>query len=510
MKTAAALVISVILVIFVSGCKDQTGRQAPKPKPDRPQELEAPQRVRPAVSQGPSVMPLFNSISENLDRLSREAELLKRKPGLNRDKSYNFDTSGAPTLGSEDASIKVVGFTDFECPACAKFASTMEKIVKENPDKVSLTIMNFPLNKDCNPMMSTRMHPRACFMAELAMAAKEQGKYWVTHDYIYQYPSRVRSSNIKEFAERHGMDGDQLLRAVSRERHKQKIRDQARQLLRTGKRGTPAVFINGMEVIKPAWHDFEKTESFIMELISPPEDPELLQAIKESRSLPQATVILDDGTRLEDRLRRIEEKLQNLSLTRESRSESRNIKSMPRDPDRRYPFHTRDRPHLGPQDAPVTVVAFLDLLSAHTEMMVPVLKEVHRKHPKKVKIVFKFMPRARRKVAGDVHVGALEAWRQDKFWEVLDKILENRRDLTEEGLNRIMEQAGLDMQAYHRAMEDTESKQPLVKDFRDAQHARVKRTPAIFVDGKFLPEVNKNAILKKLEEKIKGDRKKDE
>jgi len=506
MRKVLALVTVVCFVAFLAGCEKDKEKEKTGTKPECPPPKETVTEVRPAASDGATLLAVFQSIEEDLDRIARQAELLQRKPALDRSKTYEFDTSGAPRLGAADAKVKVVVFTDFECPGCARFASTMEKIVNKRPDLVSLTVMNFPLHKDCNPIISTRMHPRACFLAELAMAAKEQGKYWTMHDYIFQNPSRVRSNNIEDFARQHGMDAEKLLEAVRQEKHKTEIEGQARQLLKTKKRGTPAVFINGMEVIKPAWHDPDKTETFITELVSPEKKSELAKVIKDPSSLPQADVVLEDGTLLEDRLTRIRETLAKIKLSGKGGSRKRSIESVPRDLERKYPFRTEGRPYLGPEDAPHTVVAFLDLLSAHTEMLLPVLKSVHEQYPEKVKIVFKFMPRARRDLAGDVHIGALEAWRQDSFWKVTDKILESRRELTEEKLREIIVESGMDVKAYDKALEDDDAKEPLVHDLQDARHARVDRTPAVFVEGKFLPEVNKESIVEAIEENLQGGR----
>ncbi len=505
MKKVLALVTVVCFLASLAGCEKEKEKEKTESKPaKRPPSKERVTEVRPAASDGATLLAVFDSIEENLDRLAGQAELLKRKPALDRSKTYEFDTSGAPRLGSADAKVKAVVFTDFECPGCARFASTMEKIVKKRPDLVSLTVMNFPLHKDCNPLISTRMHPRACFLAELAMAAKEQGKYWTMHDYIFQNPSRVRSDKIDEFARQHGMDGEKLLEAVRQEKYKSEIQDQARQLMKTKKRGTPAVFINGMAVIKPAWHDLDKTENFITELVSPEKEPELAKVIKDPSSLPEADVVLEDGTLLQDRLVRIREKIEKIKISGKGGSRHRSIESIPRDLERKYPFRTEGRPCLGPEDAPLTVVAFLDLLSAHTERLLPVLKSVHEKYPEKVKIVFKFMPRARRDLAGKVHVAALEAWRQDSFWKVADKIVESRRELTEEKLREIIVESGMDVKAYDKVLEEDDAKKPLVHDLQDARHARVERTPAVFVEGKFLPEVNQESVLEAIEENLKG------
>ncbi len=84
-----------------------------------------------------------------------------------------------PTLGSKNAPITLVEFTDFQCPYCGRhFSETFGKIKQDYVDtgKVKYEIRNLPL---------TSIHPNAQAAAEAALCADKQGKFWDMHDALF-------------------------------------------------------------------------------------------------------------------------------------------------------------------------------------------------------------------------------------------------------------------------------------------------------------------------------------
>lgn len=79
------------------------------------------------------------------------------------------------TKGNQGAKIKVVEFTDFECPFCVRAFPTIEGLVKKYGDQLSLEYKSFPLS----------FHASAQKAAEAALCAGEQGKFWEMHDKIF-------------------------------------------------------------------------------------------------------------------------------------------------------------------------------------------------------------------------------------------------------------------------------------------------------------------------------------
>lgn len=88
------------------------------------------------------------------------------------------DPGNAPAKGKASASIKMVEFSDFECPFCSQFfKQTYPSIIKDyvDPGKVQFFYKHFPLP----------FHPNAQKAAEAAECAKEQSKFWEMHDKLF-------------------------------------------------------------------------------------------------------------------------------------------------------------------------------------------------------------------------------------------------------------------------------------------------------------------------------------
>src|SRR3989344_6166493 len=83
-----------------------------------------------------------------------------------------------PILGSKDAKVTLIEFSDFECPFCRNFYKDTElSIRKEYVDtgKVKMLYRHYPLP----------FHPSAMPFAIASECANEQGKFWEMHDKIF-------------------------------------------------------------------------------------------------------------------------------------------------------------------------------------------------------------------------------------------------------------------------------------------------------------------------------------
>lgn len=78
--------------------------------------------------------------------------------------------------GGEDAKIKMVEFSDFECPYCERAEPTIEALMQKYGDRISLEYRHNPLP----------FHGNAVKAAEASECAGEQGKFWEMHEAIFQ------------------------------------------------------------------------------------------------------------------------------------------------------------------------------------------------------------------------------------------------------------------------------------------------------------------------------------
>jgi len=83
----------------------------------------------------------------------------------------------SPVIGSKDAKVTIVEFSDFECPFCSRAFGTVKQIKEAYPNDVKIVYKNLPL---------TNIHPNAQKAAEAAICAGDQGKFWEMHDKMFE------------------------------------------------------------------------------------------------------------------------------------------------------------------------------------------------------------------------------------------------------------------------------------------------------------------------------------
>ena len=85
-----------------------------------------------------------------------------------------------PIIGSLDAPITIIEFSDFQCPFCARFhTQTLPLILEEyiEQGKVKLVFRDFPIQS---------IHPNALPASVAAECANEQGKFREMHDMLFE------------------------------------------------------------------------------------------------------------------------------------------------------------------------------------------------------------------------------------------------------------------------------------------------------------------------------------
>ncbi len=76
--------------------------------------------------------------------------------------------------GNPQASIKIIEFIDFQCPACAKGYQLIHDYLEKNPDKVYVQLRYFPLAMHKHGLLSARFGECAC----------RQDKFWPFMDLL--------------------------------------------------------------------------------------------------------------------------------------------------------------------------------------------------------------------------------------------------------------------------------------------------------------------------------------
>ncbi|MBI5079406.1 DsbA family protein [Candidatus Wolfebacteria bacterium] len=139
-------------------------------------------------------------------------------------------------FGNPNASIKIVEFSDMECPFCKRFHSDMKKIIGDYPGKVAWIYRHYPLDQ---------LHSKARKSAEAAECANELGgneKFWVYLDgYFEVTPSndQINLSQLPVIADKIGLDKAKFETCVNSGKYSAHVEENFKDALNSGARGTP-------------------------------------------------------------------------------------------------------------------------------------------------------------------------------------------------------------------------------------------------------------------------------
>lgn len=155
---------------------------------------------------------------------------------------------------------------------------------------------------------------------------------------------------------------------------------------------------------------------------------------------------------------------------------------------------TLDRAHapsLGPADAPVVIVEFLDPACETCAIFYPAVKDMMAANPDQIRLVLRWAPF--HNGSPDV-VALLEAARkQDKFWPALETLLASQgawaiNHTAEVGAAwQQLAGLGLDQDQIEADMTSPDIAQIIEQDLADASTMNVTMTPEYFVNGRPLP-----------------------
>jgi protein-disulfide isomerase len=140
--------------------------------------------------------------------------------------------------GNPNASVKIVEYSDTECPFCKRFHNTMQEVMKTYGDKgdVAWVYRHFPLDQ---------LHSKARKEAEATECAGELGgndKFWSYLDRLMEVTPANDGLDLAELpkiAEYVGLDKNKFNECLNSGKYAQKIEEHVQNAQATGGQGTP-------------------------------------------------------------------------------------------------------------------------------------------------------------------------------------------------------------------------------------------------------------------------------
>jgi protein-disulfide isomerase len=141
--------------------------------------------------------------------------------------------------GPADAKVKLIIFSDFQCPYCSAFyIQDLKKAMVDYKDKVLFVFKEVPLS----------IHDKANDAAMAGECANEQGKFWEMADKLYADQktwSAAKTFNATPYASMiSGLNISQFNQCVSSKKFQDKINADNQMAQDFGISGTPAFFVN--------------------------------------------------------------------------------------------------------------------------------------------------------------------------------------------------------------------------------------------------------------------------
>jgi len=143
-------------------------------------------------------------------------------------------------MGSADAPVTIVVFSDFQCPACRLLADELDSIRAKHPRDVSVVYRHFPL---------TPVHPRAEAAAQASECAGGQGRFEAFHDALFREQALVETGEWRHFATAAGVpDLEAFDRCVADPAAQRAVARDFQAGRALGVTGTPTLLINERRV----------------------------------------------------------------------------------------------------------------------------------------------------------------------------------------------------------------------------------------------------------------------
>ena len=161
-----------------------------------------------------------------------------------------------PPIGDENAPIKIIEFSDFNCPYCGSFTSdTLPQIKEEYIDtgKAVFYFRQFPIVGSNRPALA-------------AECANEQEQFWAYHDLLFENQQEWRGlaeteidSKFAEYAATLNLNSTQFSQCLTSDKFIDNITKDLEEGASAGVDGVPATFINGYLIVGAVpYEEFKK------------------------------------------------------------------------------------------------------------------------------------------------------------------------------------------------------------------------------------------------------------
>jgi protein-disulfide isomerase len=361
---------------------------------------------------------------------------------------FKVPVGTSPVLGSANALVTIVEFSDFQCPFCSKVEPTLKSVRDKYGDKVRLVWKNEPLP----------FHPAAEPAAEAALevrAEKGDKGFWAIHDSFFANQKDLMSGQapnldaITKLAVEAGAKEANVKKAIADKTHKKDIAGDQDLGEDFQANGTPHFFVNGRRLVGAQPEEkfdaiiddeIKKAQALIAGGTKPAELYETL--IKDGKGPPEP--------------------------------EKKDLpKSLP----------TND-PARGNLQAKVVIHEWSDFQCPFCGRVEPTVAQVMKEYGDRVKFVWHDLPLPMHPDAPLAAQAGREAYAQkgpSAFWAMHDKMFSNQQKIKRDDLDGYAKDLNLNMDKWKAALDGSTHTAEIEADKKAGNDDGINGTPAFIV-----------------------------
>jgi len=172
-------------------------------------------------------------------------EILKISPADAAQPDYALGDSAAP--------ITIVEFSDYQCPHCQLASHWVTELMDRYQGKIKFIFKNYPLDQNCNPLITQPGHQFACRSAAMARCAGAQRVelFWAMNEAIFSLGDNFSEESLTNLPPELGIDLQRFNECLDSEDVRNKVKSDIAEGNQLKLRGTPTFFINGKRVEGP-------------------------------------------------------------------------------------------------------------------------------------------------------------------------------------------------------------------------------------------------------------------
>ena len=178
----------------------------------------------------------------------------------------------------------------------------------------------------------------------------------------------------------------------------------------------------------------------------------------------------------------------------------------PEDLTKVYTIDAGTSPVRGKANAPITIVEFVDFQCPFCSRFYSPAVEAVNKYPDQVKLIIKNFPLSFHPQAVPSAKAALAANEQGKYWEMVDDLLGDNKDLSAQRIEATAKKIGLNVDKFKKDLADNDAKYQKVLDDDAAlgESVDVQGTPTFFLNGRKTNARDFNGFKKEIDAILSG------